>query len=178
MNKSALLAGACVSFAIAGAGCGSGVEPLSGIAQSNQTPQLGSLPLADAVLSTLLPFSESGLIAANDGFGLTASAGGQSVLAPAAGVVSYVDLTPGAAIVYIIHNTHLMTRMSALQSASVQVGQIVQQGSGIGLSPSSPAVAIHFSVFFDNAIVCPLTYLSFAEQKTIASRFGGLSACQ
>lgn len=164
-------------MAMGAAGCGSGVEPLSAFNPASQTPQLSSLPIPDALVSQIVPFSESGATTANDGFNITTITGGQSVVAPAAGVVSYVDLTPGAAIVYIIHNPHLMTRISLMQSASVQVGQNVQALSGVGLSPTIPSSPVHFTVFFDNTIVCPLTFMSFAEQKLISARSTSLSPC-
>ena len=98
-------------------------------------------------------------------------------MSPAGGVVTYVDNTAGAAVIYILHSDHLMTRVSQLQTASVQPGAVVQTGSALGISSNS-GVAIHFTVYYDNAVARPLSYLTFAEQRTVANRLvGALSPC-
>lgn len=160
------------------AGCGSGTEPLSAFSTSDVTPQL-SLPIANATttVSQILPFSESGNGTSRDGFDIQMALAGQTVLAPGPGIVTYVDSTAGASVVYVYHNAHLLSRVSQMQASSVQPGAVVQAGSAIGLSSSTNATAVHFSVFFDNSIVCPLSYLTFGDQNKVYTRLSGQSPC-
>jgi murein DD-endopeptidase MepM/ murein hydrolase activator NlpD len=157
------------------AGCGSGQEPLSAIGTANGgTPQL-SLPIQGTALTvtTISSFSQSGAggVTASDGFNFNIPAGANpQVFAPGPGIVTYVDTTPGAGVVYIYHNAHLTSRISQLTSTSVQVGQVVQGGgtAQVGqISNSLGTTILHFTVFFDGGVVCPLGYLTPSDQNKV-----------
>jgi murein DD-endopeptidase MepM/ murein hydrolase activator NlpD len=165
-----------MTLAMAASGCGSGMDPLAALNQGGVLPSL-VLPLADALVSTVSPFSQSGSGTASDGFDIQGVLASQSVISPASGVVSFVDLTAGASIVYIVHSLHLQSRISALQSVSVQPGALVQAGSAVGTS-SAVNLAVHFTVLYDNTLVCPLSYLTYAMQKRVQTATSGVSPCR
>lgn len=156
-------------------GCG-GAEPLSAM-NLTETPQL-ILPVAEAQVNVVSPFIMSGTGAQNDGFNVTTinPTVGATVISPASGIVLYLENNPGSALVYIKHSPHIMSRLSQLQSVNVQPGSIVQPGSAIG-SASSSGAAVRFTVFVDNVLACPLSYLSYAQQRVVTAHAGGVSPC-
>jgi murein DD-endopeptidase MepM/ murein hydrolase activator NlpD len=165
-------------FALAAAaladGCG-GTEPLSAI--TSPAPQL-SLPVLETAVNTVQKFSQA-TATLNYGIDISVIPVGQNVIAPAGGIISSVDNTLGAAVVYVYHSPHLTTRISQLQTLSVQAGAIAQTGSVLGLS-SNTGAPVHFRVYYDGVIVCPQSYFTASAQALLvahASAGAGATLC-
>ena len=171
-------------------GCGAR-EPLSIVKGTSPDarrrramPQLASLP-GDVQGGAVSRLNESGVVtgtAASDGYNILTTSVSLNVISPWATESSRRSIPRRARpAILIYHNPHLSSRISHLQSVTPLPGSIVQQGSLIGtstLQSVSLIGAIHFTVYHDSVISCPLSFLTPAAQTIVANRLGGgLSSC-
>lgn len=160
----------------ASVGCG-GTEPLSVV---NVAAFQLALPITESsVIQKVDPYNTTGSGAESDGFDIYPTALGVNVASPGQGIVMAVDNTLGSAAVYIYHGPHLTTRITKLQTVSVQAGSILQAGSVLGISSSNNInQPVRFTVLYDNGLVCPLSYLNATAQTLVRNRLvGGVPPC-
>ena len=180
MRSSSLLV-ATLGLFVLGAGCGTN-DPYSLLQQnsSNLLPPL-NLPVTSGTTYQVRGFGTNGV----DGFqfySFGAYAANQTVIAPAAGLVTFVDpnFTPGFYAVTIYHSAELSTRTSGLQTASILAGAFVNQGDTIGTMPVTySTAAIQMDVYVNGGpATCPLSYLSSTARQTFQlAQFGGQFPC-
>jgi hypothetical protein len=148
-------------------GCANGSDPLNAIADSSTTPSLG-LPfvLTSATITNQIEFSSSTPY-------LEWTFGTAAPVSPAAGIVTAIDGTSGAASVTIYHSAHLSTQVSKLLSVSVRVGDVLSAGQSIG----GVTGTARFSVLLDGTTVCPLTFLNSDSKVVVNGNDGGGDIC-
>jgi hypothetical protein len=141
------------------AGCGAGQDPLALID-----------PTLDPIVVSL-PFSGgSTIVSANAdlfSWNLTGFSGAQAqVLAPAAGVVTNLNLANGLYDITIRVNSRYSVRVGAMTTpANVREGDTLDAGTLIGNTTS----AVTLAILEDGEATCPLPHLNATAQATVAA---------
>lgn len=107
-----------------------------------------------------------GQYSVNDGIDYTGS-DGDSVMSAYSGSVKSIeyDILNGYTVV-IEHNSTLQSRYSSLNEPTITVGQSVAKGQKIGTMGNTATISydvgphVHFSVFENNEIVSPYTFMA------------------
>lgn len=151
------------------AACGQNQEPLSLLGEQTDRPPALELPVASGSFNQVSPY----VAQSQAYFQLTQLPAGATITAPAAGVVSAVDVYESMYSVTIYHGLGYSSRVQPVVSV-LRPGDRVAVGSTIGTSAAGIMSTLEFAVLVDGNPVCPYQFLSTNALAALAGRIAGL----
>jgi hypothetical protein len=146
--------------------CGQGVDPLFGL--NGVDPLL--VGQGTLIFPLESPYGQSYftiLLGSGNEWTLGPAIIGTQVKAPAAGYI--VGLDQSQQSITVMHNSRLSTRIRGVTATGVTLGSFVGQNQLVGTLATLQSSGIPFAVILDNAIVCPLSFLTAAARQQILS---------